>query len=51
MWPVAWSAILRVTHANSFFVDARVTAFPVSQGIGSGAADLQPSTPLRSEVD
>jgi hypothetical protein len=39
--PVAWNAILRATHANSFFVDAPVTAFPVSwQDTGSGVFTL-----------
>ena len=39
--PVAWNAILRATHASSFFVDAPVAAFPVSwQDTGSGVFTL-----------
>ena len=39
--PVAWNAILRATHGNSFFVDAPVAAFPVSwQDTGSGVFTL-----------
>jgi hypothetical protein len=39
--PIAWNAILRATHGDSFFVDAQVTAFPVSwQDTGSGVFTL-----------
>ena len=39
--PLAWNAILRATHGNSFFVDAPVRAFPVSwQDTGSGVFTL-----------
>jgi hypothetical protein len=35
--PLAWNAILRATHADSFFTDAPVTAMPASwQDTGSG---------------
>ena len=35
--PLAWNAILRVTNANQFFVDAPIVVFPVSwQDTGSG---------------
>jgi hypothetical protein len=35
--PVAWNAILRATHANRFFTDAPIAAFPISwQDTGSG---------------
>jgi hypothetical protein len=35
--PVAWNAILRATHAGTFFVDAPVTLLPASwQDTGSG---------------
>lgn len=35
--PVAWNAILRVTHAREFFTDAPIVVFPASwQDTGSG---------------
>src|SRR5215213_8368623 len=35
--PVAWNAILRVTHATEFFTDAPIVVFPASwQDTGSG---------------
>jgi hypothetical protein len=35
--PVAWNAILRATHANTFFTDAPVAVMPASwQDTGSG---------------
>ena len=35
--PVAWNAILRATHASTFFTDAPVTVMPASwQDTGSG---------------
>jgi hypothetical protein len=41
MGPVAWNAILRATHGNSFFVDAPIAVFPVSwQDTGSGVFTL-----------
>ena len=39
--PLAWNAILRAAHGNSFFVDAPLPAFPVSwQDTGSGVFTL-----------
>lgn len=39
--PVAWNAILRVTHASTFFTDAPVTVMPASwQDTGSGVFAL-----------
>jgi hypothetical protein len=39
--PVAWNAILRVTGANQFFVDAPIPVFPISwQDTGSGVFAL-----------
>jgi len=35
--PIAWNAILRATHADSFFTDAPITVMPASwQDTGSG---------------
>src|SRR3954451_8394455 len=39
--PVAWNAILRATHANTFFTDAPVAVMPASwQDTGSGIFTL-----------
>ena len=39
--PIAWNAILRVTRADEFFVDAPIPAFPISwQDTGSGVFAL-----------
>lgn len=39
--PVAWNAILRATHASTFFTDAPVTVMPASwQDTGSGVFAL-----------
>jgi len=39
--PLAWNAILRTTHGNSFFHDAPIAVFPVSwQDTGSGVFTL-----------
>jgi hypothetical protein len=39
--PVAWNAILRATHANTFFTDAPITVMPASwQDTGSGVFAL-----------
>lgn len=39
--PLAWNAILRAAHGDSFFVDAPVPVFPVSwQDAGSGVFTL-----------
>jgi hypothetical protein len=35
--PIAWNAILRATHAITFFTDAPISAMPASwQDVGSG---------------
>ncbi|WP_028921381.1 hypothetical protein [Pseudonocardia acaciae] len=35
--PLAWNAILRATHASTFFTDAPIPVFPISwQDTGSG---------------
>lgn len=35
--PIAWNAILRATHASTFFTDAPLTVMPASwQDVGSG---------------
>ena len=39
--PVAWNAILRATHANTFFTDAPIAVLPASwQDTGSGVFAL-----------
>lgn len=39
--PLAWNAILRATHANTFFTDAPITVMPASwQDTGSGVFAL-----------
>jgi hypothetical protein len=39
--PVTWNAILRATHANTFFTDAPISAMPASwQDTGSGVFAL-----------
>lgn len=55
--PLAWNAILRATHASSFFTDAPIPIFPVSwQDTGSGVFALAASFlllclgPLRAEA-
>lgn len=45
--PMAWNAILRATHGNSFFHDAPIAVFPVSwQDTGSGVFALAAATVL-----
>ena len=39
--PIAWNAILRTTHANTFFTDAPIEVMPASwQDTGSGVFAL-----------
>jgi hypothetical protein len=54
--PIAWNAILRATHASTFFTDAPIVVLPTSwQDTGSGVFALATTTlllglgPLRAE--
>jgi hypothetical protein len=45
--PIAWNAILRATHASTFFTDAPIVVMPASwQDTGSGVFTLGATTIL-----
>jgi hypothetical protein len=45
--PLGWNAILKLTLANQFFVDAPIALFPVSwQDTGSGVFALAAAVPI-----
>jgi hypothetical protein len=45
--PVAWNAILKITLANQFFVDAPIAVFPVSwQDTGSAVFTVAAAVPI-----